>query len=109
MPPQAGTATIQALGVGRPVITFTRENDRMKRYIEENRLFGEARRIVPAEPEKISEAVRRLLADPAEVERLGAIGKERIGGPGVIREIIGVLDEKDTRPAPAAAATSSYR
>ena len=102
---QAGTATIQALGTGRPVITFTRENDRMKRFIEENRLFGEARRIVPAEPEKISEAVRRLLADPAEVERLAAIGRERIGGPGVIREIIGVLDEKDARPATGAAAS----
>lgn len=92
---QAGTATIQALGMGRPVITFTRETDRMKRYIEENRLFGEARRIVPAEKEKIAEAVRRLLAEPAEVERLGAIGKERIGGPGVIEEIIGVLGQGD--------------
>ena len=99
---QAGTATIQALGVGRPVLTFTRENDRMKRFIEENRLFGEARRMLPAEPEKISEAVRRLLAEPAEVERLGAIGKERIGGPGVIKEIIGVLNEKDTQSATSA-------
>jgi uncharacterized protein (TIGR03492 family) len=104
---QAGTATIQALGIGRPVITFTRETDRMKRFIEENRLFGEARRIVPAEPEKISEAVRRLLAEPAEVERLSAIGKERIGGPGVINEIIGVLNEKDRQSASFAGLRSS--
>ena len=55
---------------------------------------------MPAEPEKISEAVRRLLAEPDEVERLSAIGRERIGGPGVISEIIGVLDE---RPAVAGA------
>jgi uncharacterized protein (TIGR03492 family) len=104
---QAGTATIQALGLGKPVITFTRENDRMKRFIEENRLFGEARRIVPAEAEKISEAVRRLLAEPAEVERLSAIGKERIGGPGVIKEIIGVLNEKDPQGATFAGLKSS--
>jgi uncharacterized protein (TIGR03492 family) len=102
---QAGTATIQALGLGHPVITFSRQNDRMKRFIEENRLFGEARRIVPAEAEKISEAVRRLLADAGEVERLSAIGKERIGGPGVIKEIIDVLGgSTPTTPAQSPAA-----
>ena len=62
---------------------------------------------MPAEPEKISEAVRRLLAEPAEVERLSAIGKERIGGPGVINEIIGVLNEKDRQSASFAGLKSS--
>ncbi|MHB1103388.1 MAG: hypothetical protein ACYC0C_11575 [Devosia sp.] len=88
---QAGTATIQALGSGKPVITFTRPNDRMKRFREENRLFGEARLLVPAERVALTEAVRALLADPAEIARLGAIGRQRIGGPGAIDAIIDSL------------------
>lgn len=85
---QAGTATIQALGSGRPVITFTRPADRMKRFLEENRLFGEARRLVPAETPALAAALRALLEDAAEIARLGAIGRERIGGPGAIEAII---------------------
>lgn len=88
---QAGTATIQALGSGKPVITFTRPTDRMKRFREENLLFGAARLLVPAERAVLAEAVRALLADPAEIARLGAIGRERIGGPGAVDAIIGSL------------------
>ncbi|HHY51573.1 MAG TPA: hypothetical protein GYA10_17715 [Alphaproteobacteria bacterium] len=95
---QAGTATIQALGLGRPVITFVRSTDRRKRFIEENRFFDNARVLVEAEPADLSRAVQRLLEDDAEVERLGAIGRERVGGPGVIAEIIGVLEQGTTRP-----------
>lgn len=88
---QAGTATIQALGSGKPVITFTRPTDRMKRFLEENRLFGEARLLVPADPKELTALVATLLADPAELARLGAIGHERIGGPGAIEAIIASL------------------
>ncbi|MHB1111527.1 MAG: hypothetical protein ACYCZU_14580 [Devosia sp.] len=88
---QAGTATIQALGSGKPVITFTRPTDRMKRFREENLLFGEARLLVPAERVALTEAVRALLVDPAEIARLGAIGRQRIGGPGAIDAIIDSL------------------
>lgn len=85
---QAGTATIQALGSGRPVITFTRPTDRMKRFLEENRLFGAARLLAQAEPAALAATISTLLAHPAEMARLGAIGHERIGGPGAIEAII---------------------
>lgn len=103
---QAGTATIQALGLGRPVVTFVRDTDRAKRFEEENELFGAARITVPAEADKLSEAVRRLLADQAERRRLSEVGKERIGGPGVINEIIAVLEQGPSRElqTPASAA-----
>lgn len=101
---QAGTATIQALGLGKPVITFVRDTDREKRFIEENRLFGDARIIVPAEAEALSAAVSRLLDDKAERERLGELGGERIGGPGVIGEIIAALDYGAANAAPVPAA-----
>jgi uncharacterized protein (TIGR03492 family) len=88
---QAGTATIQALGSGKPVITFTRPTDRMKRFREENLLFGDARLLVPARSAGLAKAAGDLLADPSEIARLGAIGRERIGGPGAIDAIIASL------------------
>jgi uncharacterized protein (TIGR03492 family) len=90
---QAGTATIQSLGLGVPAITFTRRTDRMKRFLEENRLFGEARLLVPDTAPDLAAAIERLLADPLEMARLGAIGHERIGGPGAIAAIIDSLAE----------------
>jgi uncharacterized protein (TIGR03492 family) len=101
---QAGTATIQSLGLGKPVITFVRNTDRAKRFVEENRLFGEARLTVPAEVPALVDAMSRLLGDKAELARLGAIGKERIGGPGAIREIVAALGGS---PAPASEALAA--
>jgi len=88
---QAGTATIQALGLGVPAITFTRRTDRMKRFLEENRLFGGARLLSSDEPTELAGVVRTLLRDPKELQRLGEIGRARIGGPGVIDAIIAAI------------------
>ena len=85
---QAGTATIQSLGLGRPVITFIREGDRMKRHEDENRLFGDSRPLVRADAGELSETLAALLRDDADRARRGAIGRERIGGPGAIDRII---------------------
>ncbi|MDP1731920.1 MAG: hypothetical protein Q8L54_12255 [Devosia sp.] len=104
---QAGTATIQALGSGKPVITFTRPADRMKRFLEENRLFGEARLLVAAEPSAITAATRTLLADPEEMARLGAIGHRRIGGPGAMSEIIAAIVPQAAPSAPGGELSAS--
>lgn len=88
---QAGTATIQALGSGRPVVTFTKPADRGKRFREEGRLFGEARLLAPADAAALSHLLASLLAAPQDIARLGAIGRERIGGPGAIDAIIASL------------------
>jgi uncharacterized protein (TIGR03492 family) len=103
---QAGTATVQALGLGRPVITFARDTERMQRFVDENRLFGEARIILPAEAQRIAAEVERLLGDTAERKRLGELGRARIGAPGVIHEIIAAIEARDS-PAPAPGVTSS--
>lgn len=88
---QAGTATIQSLGLGVPAVTFTRKTDRMKRFFEENRLFGGARLLSTDDPADLARTTLRLLRDPAELQRLGKIGRERIGGPGVIEKIIAAI------------------
>lgn len=85
---QAGTASVQALGLGRPVITFRNARDRQSRFDDEQRLFGDARVIVEAEPSQISAALKQLLGSPAERQRLGAIGQERIGPPGAIDSVL---------------------
>ena len=88
---QAGTATIQSLGLGRPVITFVRPGDRMKRHLDENRLFGDARLLVPDDANEIANVLTRLLRNDADRVRRGAVGRERIGGPGAIDKIIETL------------------
>lgn len=85
---QAGTATIQAIGLGRPAITFQNNDDRPSRFRQESRLFGDARVAVAAEPQAIADAVMLFATDPAERLRRGAAGRERIGPPGAIKAII---------------------
>jgi hypothetical protein len=88
---QAGTATIQAIGLGRPAITFQTEGDRPSRFRQESQLFGEGRMAVTAEPKSIAAAVMKLAGDPAERLRRAVIGRERIGPPGAIKAIIAEL------------------
>ena len=88
---QAGTATIQSLGLGKPVITFVRPGDRMKRHHDENKLFGDSRLLVAASATELSTALTMLLQDDADRARRGAIGRDRIGGPGAIDKIIETL------------------
>ncbi|KKB08769.1 hypothetical protein [Devosia chinhatensis] len=88
---QAGTATVQALGLGRPVITFRHARDRRSRFEDEQQLFGQARTVVETDAQGISNALARLLADDAERQRLGTIGRERISGPGAIDHMLAAL------------------
>ncbi len=88
---QAGTATIQALGLGKPAITCINPRDRRSRFRDEQNLFGEARVVVEASVEELSAALRRLLTDDSERNRLGVIGRERIGPKGALAKIIASL------------------
>ncbi|MDB5528837.1 MAG: hypothetical protein JWR51_1940 [Devosia sp.] len=90
---QAGTATVQALGLGIPAITFLNPRDRRSRFRDEQTLFGDARVVVPAEADAVGDALSKLLSEPAERMRLGRIGRERIGEPGAVNAIIETLVE----------------
>lgn len=85
---QAGTATVQALGLGRPVITFVNPRDRRSRFSDEQNLFGAARVVVDAEVAAVGAALRLLLDDAGERARLGDVGRDRIGGPGAMDAIV---------------------
>lgn len=88
---QAGTATQQALGMGKPVITFNRTDNRPKRMADEQALMGEARILTKPEKENVTQAVQKLLANPAEMRRLGEIGRTRLGGPGTLDAVVADL------------------
>ncbi|MGV8853773.1 MAG: hypothetical protein ACOH2L_03940 [Devosia sp.] len=89
---QAGTATVQALGLGKPAITFVNARDRRSRFSDEQKLFGEARTVVPADASALGNALSALLGDDEERRRLAAIGRQRIGGPGAMQAILEALD-----------------
>src|SRR5690606_12654662 len=88
---QAGTATVQALGLGKPALTFINPRDRRSRFTDEQGLFGEARIVVPAEAGAMATALRSLLVDEEERRRLANIGRQRIGGPGAMQAILDTL------------------
>jgi uncharacterized protein (TIGR03492 family) len=92
---QAGTATIQSLGLGKPAITFINPRDRGSRVRDENALFGEARVVVEPDPSRIATVLQKLLTDDAERARLSAIGRERIGGPGAMAAIVASIAGED--------------
>ncbi|KFL27679.1 hypothetical protein JP74_06265 [Devosia sp. 17-2-E-8] len=85
---QAGTATQQALGLGRPVITFDRPDNRRKRMADEQALMGESRELVPQDATALATATARLLSDSAERARRGEIGAERLGPFGAAAKIV---------------------
>ncbi|RDE10641.1 hypothetical protein [Pelagibacterium lacus] len=88
---QAGTATQQALGLGKPVITYNDPANRPKRMADEQALMGESRMLVDPSAHAIADAVRLLLDDPGERARRGAIGRERLGGPGTLDAVLAEL------------------
>jgi uncharacterized protein (TIGR03492 family) len=98
---QAGTATIQALGLGRPVLTVINRRDRRSRVRDENALFGEARLVLDPDATAVAATLERLLDDPSERQRLGDIGRSRIGGPGAIDQIIAAILDSGHDRSPA--------
>jgi uncharacterized protein (TIGR03492 family) len=85
---QAGTANLQAMGLGKPVISFHAEGSTPRRMARNEALAGDARIFTPRDPEAMAAAIARLLADPDDRARRGAIGRERMGPPGAIAAII---------------------
>ncbi len=88
---QAGTATVQALGLGKPVIHMTSPRDRQSRFIDEQKLFGDARIAVPGQPDLVAQALLALMSSADERARLGEIGRQRIGGPGALDTVLAEL------------------
>lgn len=88
---QAGTANQQAIGLGKPVVSFVSPMTTARRYRRDREFFGDSTIFAIPSPEDIAKALAELIADPADRARRGAIGRERMGPPGAIDAIIAVL------------------
>jgi uncharacterized protein (TIGR03492 family) len=88
---QGGTANLQAIGLGKPVVSFHAEGSTATRMARNEALAGDARLFVPRDPDAMAAALAQLLADESDRRRRGATGRERMGPPGAIPAIIAEL------------------
>ena len=79
----AGTANEQAVGLGRPLVTFATGGVQGEAFVRmKRRYFGEAALESPAEPRALRATIVRALGDEKLRRRMAAAGRERMGGPG---------------------------
>ncbi len=85
----AGTANEQAVGLGKPVISFAGDgpgfNDVFLR--KQKCLLGDALVRVERKPEKMAAAAKQILLDTSLYEKLSIAGRERMGGRGAARRM----------------------
>jgi len=78
----AGTANEQAVGLGKPLVTFPVPGHFGKNYVKmKMELFGDSA-ICATGPLDAAEAVARLLDNPARCRAMGAVGRLRMGQAG---------------------------
>ncbi len=88
---QAGTANQQAIGLGKPVVSFVSPRTTARRYRRDRDFFGDSCIFAIPSAEDMAKALGELLADPAACARRGAVGRQRMGSPGAIDAIIAAL------------------
>lgn len=90
---QAGTANEQAAGMGLPVLAVHSQGlDRLGWYRGRQKgLLGECL-VVATELQEAAEQLVFWQNNPGEVERLGAIGRERMGRPGASQTIASLIE-----------------
>lgn len=86
---QSGTANEAAAAEGVPVVALELDDAPRDAWYRKRQmgLLGDALLIVPGEPARAADAVASLLADDVRRVRMGAVGRERMGGPGGARAI----------------------
>ena len=90
---QSGTANEAAAASGVPVVALELAGARRDAWYRRRQrgLLGEALLIVPGDEQSAAAAIGALLADPDRRARMGAAGRERMGGPGGARAIAGAI------------------
>ena len=86
---QAGTANEAAAAAGAGVVAFERAGDRKSRWYRRRQqgLLGDALFVAPDHLDRAVAAVSTLLDDGARMERMGAVGRERMGPAGGARAV----------------------
>jgi uncharacterized protein (TIGR03492 family) len=86
---QSGTANEAAAAEGLPVVALELDDAPRDAWYRKRQmgLLGDALMIVPGDPERAAGELAVLLADDVRRARMGAVGRERMGGAGGARAI----------------------
>ncbi|HEY1429628.1 MAG TPA: hypothetical protein VGF18_08645, partial [Candidatus Tumulicola sp.] len=86
---QAGTANEEAAAAGVPVVALERRAGTRSSWYRhrQRRLLGDALVVLPDDPELARAGIEELLRDPERRERMGQVGKHRMGPAGGARAI----------------------
>lgn len=90
---QAGTANEAAAAMGIPVVSFARSPGKRTPWYRMRQigLLGEAMFVANGDPKHAAFEVLDLLHDAQRRERMGRIGRERMGEPGAAQVIAGCV------------------
>jgi len=95
----AGTANEQAVGMGKPVVTFVGNGPQFtkKFAITQQKLLGDSISLVESEPGIVAAEMWWILKNPELYEKMAQIGRERMGKAGgseqIAREILRFIDQ----------------
>lgn len=92
---QAGTGNEQAVGLGRPVVSFDSEGKAKPGWYRARQigLLGDSMAVVPRSGEAIAAEVLAVLDDGERFARMQQIGYERMGPPGACDAIASCVAE----------------
>lgn len=89
----AGTAHEQAAGTGVPVVSWADDCANLGWYRgRQQGLLGQALQVVPNDNALVAEKLLSLWTNPTELQRLGEIGKQRLGPAGACRGMAKVIE-----------------
>ncbi|MBE9128224.1 MULTISPECIES: lipid-A-disaccharide synthase-related protein [unclassified Coleofasciculus] len=91
----AGTATEQFVGLGKPAIAIHGKGPQYTPAFAEaqSRLLGPSLMAVE-QPNKVAEAIQKLLRDPDRLQLIAESGRRRMGQPGAARRLATCLMER---------------
>jgi len=99
----AGMANEQAVGLGRPVVTFPGEGPQITtRFLKaQQRLLGESLLVVEKSPDALAGQVISIIHNPLQLERIKQAGTKRMGRGGAAFHIASAIHRTLTETANA--------
>ncbi len=91
----AGTANEQAVGMRVPTVAFTGYGPQTtpNRFKDQNNLLGESLYVAEGDEEEIASQIWDILNDPARMETMRRVGRERMGEPGGTKRVAELIGE----------------
>jgi uncharacterized protein (TIGR03492 family) len=98
---QAGTGNEQAVGLGKPVVTFdSGGKEKMGWYrLRQKGLLGDAISVVKRDGRSIAEEALSILKDENRYEAMAREGRERMGSPGAAGKMASLMQDLLSKPS----------